>query len=158
MVQATDRLPEILSGVLALIARVEVMLDRLNVEGLSAQGMETLKSTDRVMAALQKTLADLNAGKISQRADVLLDNLNGTVTQLNTLGARLNDEKGLVSSTQRTTNALGDLARNASGVSAELADTLRGVRDAADAIQRVADQLDRDPDMLLKGRAKAVKR
>jgi len=66
----------------------------------------------------------------------------------------MGSEKGVLASAQRATESIGDLAGGAKGVGPELADTLRAVREAADSIQHLADALDTDSDMLLKGRAK----
>jgi paraquat-inducible protein B len=44
--------------------------------------------------------------------------------------------------------------KTADGRAKELADTLRDVGEAAQSIRDLADTLERDPDMLLKGRAK----
>jgi hypothetical protein len=49
------------------------------------------------------------------------------------------------------------VARGARSLGPELELTLREVRGAAHSIKRLADDLDRDPDMLLKGRAQKEK-
>lgn len=57
-------------------------------------------------------------------------------------------------SAQRATDSVGDLAGGQSSVGVELAETLRGVREAADSVQHLAEALGTDSDMLVKGRAK----
>mgnify|MGYP000045847557 CR=1 FL=1 len=66
----------------------------------------------------------------------------------------LNGEKGILASVQRTADSVGNTAQNANHVGPALEEALREVQGAADAIRRLAESLDRDPDMLLKGRAK----
>ena len=57
---------------------------------------------------------------------------------------------------ERATNSLNEVARGAQAVGPEMELTLREVRGAAHSIRRLADQLERDPDMLVKGRATAA--
>ncbi|MDP9000963.1 MAG: hypothetical protein M3O46_12715, partial [Myxococcota bacterium] len=73
---------------------------------------------------------------------------------LTALMTRIDGEQGLLASAQRATDSLGDLAGGAKGLGSELEDTLRDIRETVDSIQRLADALDTDSDMLLKGRAK----
>ena len=53
----------------------------------------------------------------------------------------------------RASDAMGDAAVNARGLTDDLGATMRDVQQAAQAVQKLADALERDPDMLLKGRA-----
>ena len=50
-----------------------------------------------------------------------------------------------------------DFGQNANGTVEQLEETLRDVGDAAQAIRDLAETLERDPDMLLKGRSPKVK-
>jgi hypothetical protein len=52
---------------------------------------------------------------------------------------------------------MGDVAQNANGLGLEISETLRDVQQAADTIQRLGDALNRDSDMLLKGRSRAAR-
>jgi paraquat-inducible protein B len=81
--------------------------------------------------------------------------VNATLTHTNTLLARLDGDRGLVASVQRASNAVGDVAVSSRSLGPELEETLRDVQEFTSAIQRLADALERDPDMLLKGRGKA---
>jgi hypothetical protein len=60
-------------------------------------------------------------------------------------------------SAERTANSMNEVARGAQSVGPELELTLREVRGAARSIRRFTDALERDPDMLLKGRAAAAR-
>ena len=71
---------------------------------------------------------------------------------------KVEGDKGILRSVQRASDAVGDVARNANGLGKELEETLRDIQEAAASIRRLADALERDPDMLLKGRAKAASR
>jgi len=63
-------------------------------------------------------------------------------------------DAGLVASTRRATDSIGDLGRRTVDSTGDLDRTLRDLDEAAAAIRALAESVDRDPDMLLKGRAK----
>ena len=115
----------------------------------------TLTRANQVLASLQGALDQSHIGKLSARADESLTLLNQTISCSNTLLARLDGDKGLLASAQRASNAVGDVSVNARSLGPELEETLRDIQEFTAAIQRVADALERDPDMLLKGRGKA---
>ena len=76
---------------------------------------------------------------------------------MNGLLEGIGGDGGLVASTQRATDSIGDLGRSTNGSAAKLERTLRDLDEAAVAIRGLAEAIDRDPDMLVKGRAKAKK-
>ncbi len=116
--------------------------------------LATLSNIDTVLADGHKAINEIDAGKLSAQAQSVMTNLNVTVVKINRMVDQVSSEKGLLSSVQRTADALGSTARNANHVGPALEETLREVQGAAESIRRLADSLDRDPDMLLKGRAK----
>ncbi|MEO6418919.1 MAG: hypothetical protein ABIP39_05905, partial [Polyangiaceae bacterium] len=75
--------------------------------------------------------------------------------RMNLLLGRLDGDKGLFASAQRASTAVGDVALNARDLGPEMAETLRDIQEVTASVQRIADALERDPDMLLKGRGKA---
>ena len=77
------------------------------------------------------------------------------MTRAQELMARVDGDNGVLSSVQRASDSIGDVAVDARGYQAELSDTLREVGEAANAIRVLADSLELDSDMLLKGRSKA---
>jgi paraquat-inducible protein B len=74
---------------------------------------------------------------------------------MNAILTRVEGEKGVMVSAERASDAVGDVATNARGFTDELGTTLRDVQLAAESIQKLTDALERDSDMLLKGRARA---
>ena len=152
MARAGDRVPVVLDGLVTLIAKMNAMLVSMDVKGISEQALVTLNATNRLLASIQATIDKLDAPGISKRTKATLDDVSATLAQINGVTTKLSHEKGLLASAQRTSEALGGVAR---GTSAQIEDTLRGIQEAAEAIQRVAEGLERDPDMLIKGRKKA---
>jgi paraquat-inducible protein B len=152
LVSATERLPEIMGQVAAAVTQVNTLLRTLDPQGLTEEAVATLRATQKTVVSLERNLEAMKLGKLSERADVVLTSLGTTSKKLELLATQLSDDKGLMSSAQRTSVAVGDLARSANGMSADLSETLRSLRDAADSFQRLSENLERDPDMLLKGR------
>ena len=116
-----------------------------------------LSHAEGVMADVQTAVRGVNSPKLSAGVQQTVANLNVTVTRMNALLERVQGDKGLLASVERASNAVGDVAQNANGLDRQVEETLRDVQQAADTIQRLGDALDRDSDMLLKGRSRAVR-
>jgi phospholipid/cholesterol/gamma-HCH transport system substrate-binding protein len=155
VVRAVNRIPEIAEGIVVVMDKVNHLLDEVEGGQLLEKGSSTLARANLVLAALQREIDQSHIGRLSGRADAMLTLLNETITRSNVLLARLDGDKGLMASAQRASNAVGDVAVGARGLGPELEETLRDVQEFTAAIQRVADALERDPDMLLKGRARS---
>jgi paraquat-inducible protein B len=154
IVKAVNRFPEIADQLLAVMSRANHLLSAVDRENLPQQASATLARAGEVLASVQLSLKQANIGKLSSEADSTIGGLKDAIVHLDSMLTKMDGEKGLLASVQRTTDSMGDLAGGAKGIGSELAETLRDVREAADSIQRLADALDTDSDMLLKGRAK----
>ena len=66
---------------------------------------------------------------------------------------RIDGEAGLLASAQKATDAFGTAGKSTTSATHEMEATMRDIRDAADAIRTLADAIERDPDMLVKGRS-----
>jgi phospholipid/cholesterol/gamma-HCH transport system substrate-binding protein len=152
VVKALNRFPEIAEEILATLKQAHGMLEQLDREGLSDRASATITRMDDVLKAAKTGIDGARVGKLSAKAEEALDGLNGSMTRLNGVLARVDGERGLLASTQRATDSIGDLAGGARGLGAELTETLRDFREAVDSVERVTDALDTDSDMLLKGR------
>ena len=155
VVRAVNRIPEIAEGLVAVVEKVNRLLDGLQGGKLVESVAATLKRANQVLAALQDEIHASHLGAISTKVQDALTSLNETVTRTNKLLARVDGDKGLLASAQRASNAVGDVAVNARTLGPELEETMRDVQEFTAAMQRLADALERDPDMLLKGRGKA---
>jgi phospholipid/cholesterol/gamma-HCH transport system substrate-binding protein len=157
VVHAVDRFPEVADQLLLVMGKINRILEDVDSHHLPARLGETLGHADRVMAEVQAAVHGVNAPQLSSEAGEALTGLSVTVTRLNALLERVDGKKGVLASVERASNAVGDVAQNATGLGRQAEETLRGVQQAADAIQRLGDALERDPDMLLKGRSRAAR-
>ena len=147
VVHAVDRFPALADQLLVVLARIGDILGEIEQKKLPDKVLITLQHLDGVLDEIRSAIKSIEPGKLSLGAKEVLSNLNGVL-------GRMSGDRGLVASAQRMSDSMGSTALNANHVGPALEDTLRDVQNAAQSIQRLADALERDPDMLLKGRAK----
>lgn len=130
--KAMDRLPEMVDAVVMIMGRVDRLLATLEKEDVSHKASAAIAHADQVMTSMHAAIVRLDRANIGEKAAVTIDELHVAVTKMNRV-----------------------LDRFDGGVmAADVDTTLRDVSEAAEAIRRLAETLERDPDMLLKGRAK----
>lgn len=152
--KAMDRLPEMVDAVVMIMARVDRLLATLEKEDLSGKVTSTLTKADKVMGTLQTALARIDKQDLGGKAAGALTNLDVAVNKMNKVLDGLDGEKGLLASVKGASDAFGEMGRNGRGTQRDLEATLRDVSEAAEAIRTLAESLDRDPDMLIKGKTK----
>ena len=154
--KTANRFPEIADEAARAMTQIRVVAEQIQAGRLPDRATETMNQANASLSELTKQLKALNAGGLSSEADKNLKEFNGVLVRTNALLARLDGEQGLFHNAERSADAIGEVARGARSLGPELELTLREVRAAAHSIKRLADDLDRDPDMLLKGRAQKV--
>lgn len=157
IVSAVNRIPEVADRALVIMSRVDLMIGKLDEKQVPDQIEGVLVRTNKVLEELERALRGLQTEQLSSETQTTLSNINQAVVKMNTLLDRMNAENGMAASAQRASDAVGDVARNMSGLGGDVEQTLRAVQDAARSIQRLTDALERDSDMLLKGRARSTK-
>jgi paraquat-inducible protein B len=156
VVRAANQFPEIASAALGTMTKLNDLLASLEQERLPQRASKTLAAADATMNELKEQIHAVRARELSLQAEKDLVELERTLHSAERLITRLDGEKGLVQSVEHVADSVGEVARGARAVGPEIELTLREVRGAARSIRRFADTLERDPDMLLKGRAAAA--
>jgi phospholipid/cholesterol/gamma-HCH transport system substrate-binding protein len=151
--RTANRFPEIADDTAKAVAQVRLVAEQIQAGRLPERGVETLSHANNALTELNAQLKAINAAGLSSSADQNMKELNAVLTRTNALLTRLDGEQGLFRNAERSTEAIGEVARNARSLGPELELTLREIRGAARSVKRLADELERDPDMLLKGRA-----
>jgi phospholipid/cholesterol/gamma-HCH transport system substrate-binding protein len=152
VVQTADRLPEVTEHVLSVLTKVDRIADQVEKERLPERVGFLLTHVDHTLTALDEKLGQLDSRGLSQDGRALLSSWQGTAVRANRLLDRMDGDRGLLASAERFSNSLGDAASNANGFTTEMEHTLRDVSEAAAAVRDLADALERQPDMLIKGR------
>ena len=152
LTKAMDRLPDMVDAVVLIMGRVDRMLVELENRDVVGKVATTLDHTNDVMITTRLTLARIDKQNLGEKAAGSIDELTVALTKMTRVIDRLDGEKGLLASAQHATDAFGDMGRDGRGTQKELEETLRDVSEAAAAIRSLSEALERDPDMLLKGK------
>lgn len=150
VVQAVERFPELVQQLVLVFTQINTLMADVEDGNLLKKLGETVALVNKVLAQVSGTLAAADVGQISKE-------VQRVITSIDALVVRVGGEKGLAASLQNTSDSLGSMAKNANHVGPAIEDTLRDVQGAAQSLQRLADAIESDPDMLLKGRARKVK-
>jgi len=153
VVRTANQFPDIATALLATVTKLNILMDSVEEQRLPGRAGDTIMEANAAMRELRGQLAALNASQLSANADRNLNELNKTLVGVNSLLERLGSDRGLMESAERAANSMNEVARGAQTVGPELELTLREVKGAARSIRHFVDALERDPDMLLKGRA-----
>ena len=106
---------------------------------------------------MRRLLKHFDGAQIPDKTAAAIDKLGDAVAKANAILEGIGGDGGLVASTQRATDSIGDLGISTKSSAARLERTLRDLDEAAVAIRSLANAIERDPDMLVKGRAKIGK-
>ena len=153
VMKTADSFPEIADDVRETLTHLNTVLLSAEQAKLPEQAGEALTQATLALKTLNGELAALNAAGLSKAVTRSLGAFDATTARVALLMDRLEREDGVLASAERSFALIGELARGSSTIGPELELTLREVRGAARSVRHFADTLERDPDMLLKGRA-----
>jgi hypothetical protein len=105
------------------------------------------------MRTINHLAKGLEHEKVVENAGATVASFRSAADGLNKLLANLDGDHGLVATTQRSVVSFGEAGKNVAGATRDLDSTLGDIRDAAAAFRELANELERQPDMLIKGRA-----
>jgi ABC-type transporter Mla subunit MlaD len=149
-----QRLPALVAATIATLEKIGRILDDLEGARLPAKVALAIDGVGGAIGDLRTILRSVDRARIPDKAGVAIDALGDSAAKVNAILDRVGGDGGLIASTQRATDNLGDLGRAGKGSARDLDRTLRDLDDAARAIRDLAQAIERDPDMLLKGRAR----
>lgn len=150
---AIETLADVGVKLVAILQRVDDVIASLEEKGLSDKVVALVTELNGAAREARTLIHGLDRARLPERVTKSLDNLDDTFAGLNRTLEAISGQDGVLVSAKRAADSFGDLGENANGSAETLADTLEDVGDAARSIRRLADALERDPDMLLKGRA-----
>ncbi len=153
VVKTADRFPAIAEDLGRAMARLNAVMEQVERGRLPEQAGVTLVQTGLAMKELSTQLEGLHAREVSDSVQQSLTAFNASIARVNQLLERLDSDQGLLMSARRAADSVSEVARGSQSLGPELELTLREVRGAARSIRRFAETLEREPDMLFKGRA-----
>ncbi|HEU4726436.1 MAG TPA: MlaD family protein [Kofleriaceae bacterium] len=150
-----QRLPELVDRAVASLSKFELALDDFRDQRVARQVSDAVASIGGASADLRRLIQHLDRAQIGDRTANLIGNLDTAVARLNSVLARIDGDAGLVASARRAADSIGDVSAGAVGSTTELERTLHQLGDAAQAVRELVEAIERDPDMLVKGRARS---
>ncbi len=147
VVKSVETFPELANQLLVVLTRIGDILGDIEQKQVPERTLATLAHLDQLLDQGSVALASLETGKLSRQTQ-------HTLTQLDALLIQLGGPQGLLTNASKAAASLGSAAHNADHVGPALEETMRDLQGAAQAVQRLANSIERDPDILLKGRVK----
>ena len=153
IVRAVDSLPVVAEKIAAAVTRVDGILARLEEKDVAGKALTTFDEVNQTLVSVRRVVEKIERAQVPERAAQTLEKVDVAVTRLDRVLQLAEGDQGLVASATRASDAFTEVGKSAHGTTRELDETLREVRDAAASIRDLAESLERDPDMLLKGRS-----
>ena len=157
VVHAVDRFPELADEIVQLLGKISQLLEDVTDQHIPAKTTATLAHVDEVLSDVQRALKRADVVKLSKDAQMTMSQFGAAAARMNGLLERLQGETGLIARVERASSAVGDVAYGASGIGQDIEGAMRDVHEAAIAVERLGEALDRDSDMLLKGRTRSAR-
>ncbi|HEX5659339.1 MAG TPA: MlaD family protein [Polyangiales bacterium] len=154
--QAVDTLPLLAKQLDALLSQVNNVVDEVRDAHLPTHAAETFAAANATIRVLHDKLQQVPMRELSGDLRQTMGKLHDVLTKADSLVAHADSDTGVLKSVQRASDNMGDVAGNASGVVTDLGSTMRDLRETIDAIRHLAEALETDSDMLIKGRAKGT--
>jgi paraquat-inducible protein B len=150
-----QRLPELVDRAVSTLTKLEGLLDELGHERVPRQLADAIAGVGAAVGDIRRLAQHLDRARLGDRAAGTLDRLDGAVARLTAVVEQVGGKQGLIASVQRAADSLGNLGAGAAGAGPELERVLGEIGDAAQAFRELVEDIDRDPDMLVKGRARS---
>jgi paraquat-inducible protein B len=154
LTRAVDMVPELAVRLSVVLTRVDNLVARVDEEHLPEKVGAAFAHADEMFTGLHGDLRRAQLDKVAGKAGVTLEQADAALAQMTKVLEHVDGEEGLLKSVQRATDSIGDIASSARGAGGQLDGTLRDMREAATSVRQLMDALEREPDMLFKGRAK----
>ena len=148
LVETADRFPDMARQLGETLGRMNRVMESLEESRLPERASASFEQ-------LGDTLTALNAPALARQTQATLGAFDRSLGRADRVFERVEGPNGLLARAERATSAVAEMAGGSDALGPELGLTLREVRSAARSIRRFAEALERDPDMLLKGRAEA---
>jgi phospholipid/cholesterol/gamma-HCH transport system substrate-binding protein len=154
LIKAMERITVLVDQATVVIEGVNHLVGDLERGRAGENGARAIAQADEVLRGIGRIVRSLDREKIGDNVGATLGALRTAANDLGKLIKGLDGDHGLLATTQRSVSSIGDVGRNVAGATHDLDETLGEIREAAAAFRQLADELEREPDVLLKGRAR----
>lgn len=156
--ELSKRLPDMADRVNGTMDKIDELLEQIHDENLVARVGATVDQIGAASEGVRRVASHVDRAKLPDQAAAVLASADRAIGQATSVLHRFNGDRGLVASATRATDAVGDLGRATRSATDELGRTMRELGDAARAVRELAEDLQQQPDILVKGRARSNRR
>lgn len=153
VVQTSDQLPLIAERAAQTLAKIDATIASIDQAQLPAKLTAGVDDAQKTMALVSSELDAANIPETSKELRVTLQSMTKTLGSIDATLQRINSKNGVLTSIEGSMSSVRQVALGAQSVAPQIDTTLKDVQAAARSFRRLTDALERDPDMLLKGRA-----
>jgi len=147
-----ERLLTLVNEAIKTNALLQDLLEDLSEQKVAERVATAFQAAGDAATDLRRMTRSLEQREVADKLVTTLERLDRAASKAEAVLTRMDGDEGLVASTQRATQSLGDIGRNVAESTTELDQTIRELGDAARAVRRFVQALERQPDMLIKGR------
>lgn len=151
-------LPDLVDHAKVTFGKLDNVLDDVHDERLVARAGEMVDRLSSASATARRVIASIEDAKLPAQAKATLASADAAIADARKVLGRLDGDKGLVASAHRATDSFAEAGRKTNAMADDFDRTVRELGDAARAVHELAEELDREPDILLKGRARSGRR
>lgn len=150
-----DRLPDLVDRAMSTLTKLSALLDDLRDQGVPRRIADATAGVGAAVADIRRLAQHLDRAQLGERAADTLGRIDGAAARLTAALDQVGGEHGLIASARRAVDSFAGVGAGATSSTAELERVLREIGDAALAFRELVEDIDRDPDMLIKGRARS---
>jgi paraquat-inducible protein B len=156
-----ERVPSLLEQMSRAIGKLDHLLDDIDGADIPARLAATIDLATEIATHARRVFASIDRARLPaalsdlvERAGQLVANVDAAATTAQATLDTLGGEHGLVARAHEAVTGIDTLSRRAIGSTEEFDRTMRDVAEAAQALRDLLDAIERDPDMLVKGRTR----
>lgn len=150
-----ERLPDLVDRAVSTLTKLEAMLDELRNRDVPRRIADAVAGVATAVADVRRFTQNLDRARLGDRAADTLGRIDAAAARLTAALDQVGGEHGLIARTRRAVDSIGNFGAGASNSAAELERVLRQIGDAALAFRELVEDIDREPDILVKGRARS---
>ncbi|HET9989577.1 MAG TPA: MlaD family protein [Kofleriaceae bacterium] len=148
-----DELHGVLVDARGTMRRIDGLVDDVRAHDVAARAVAVLDRAGATLDSMRRAVP--RVAVLATDLDGVAGDARAALRSLRDALAPIGGDDGLVASTRRATDAIGELGRRGTESTVDLQQTLADIGEAARALRAFLDELERDPDMLVKGHAPA---
>jgi ABC-type transporter Mla subunit MlaD len=154
----SQRLPEMADRVDSSMDKLDRLLDEVHDQQLVARAASMADRIGDAADSVHEVATRIDRARLPDQAGKVLASADRAIGQASSVLRRMDGDRGLVASAKRATDSVGDVGKSTLSASNELGRTVRELGDAARAVRELAEDLQREPDILVKGRPRSNRR